>query len=84
MLTEQIATRASDGTGSLSITSVPDAAEIYIDGKFFGNAPATLKLSSGSHVITLKSAGLADYSRTIEILNSSKATLKANFEAPAQ
>jgi S1-C subfamily serine protease len=65
--------------GTLIITSDPDGAEIYLDGKFVGNVPATLKLATGSHVVRAKSPGRADWERTIEILKDSQATLKANF-----
>jgi serine protease Do len=69
-----------DGYGLLTITSEPDAAEIYVDGKFHGNAPATLKLPSGSHAILLKSSGRPDFSRTLELPKSSKLNLKAVFD----
>jgi len=74
-----IATQASisEGFGTLAITSEPDAAELYIDGKFLGNTPAMLKLPTGSHAIVLKCAGRNDYARTVEIPKSSKLTLKA-------
>jgi len=73
-----------DGYGQLTITSEPDAAEIYVDGKFHGNAPATLKLPAGSHAILLKSPGRPDYTRTLELPKSSKLNLKAIFDTPAQ
>ena len=69
-----------EGSGSVTISSVPDSAEIYVDGKFHGNTPGTLKLSAGSHTIVLKFAGLPDYSRVMEIPWASKLTLKALFE----
>jgi len=70
---------APDGYGQLTVTSEPDAAEIFIDGKFHGNAPATLKLPAGSHVILIKSPGRPDFSRTLELPKSSKLNLKAVF-----
>jgi len=75
---------AADGFGVISITSDPDRAEIYVDGKFHGNTPATLKLASGSHTILLKLAGMPDYSRTMDVPRSSKLTLKAMFAAKAE
>ena len=69
-----------DGYGQLTITSEPDAAEIYVDGKFHGNAPATLKLPAGSHAILLKSPGRPDFTRTLELPKSSKLNLKAVFD----
>jgi serine protease Do len=73
-----------DGYGQLTITSEPDAAEIFIDGKFHGNAPATLKLSAGSHAILIKSPGRPDFTRTLELPKSSKLNLKAIFDTPPQ
>jgi S1-C subfamily serine protease len=75
-----VATPSSEGFGTLTITSDPDAAEIYVDGKFHGNTPATLRLPAGSHTVLLKSPGLPDYSRTLDVLKSSKLTLKAVFQ----
>lgn len=70
----------SEGFGYLAITSAMDSAEIFVDGKFHGNAPASLKLAAGSHVVLLKSAGFPDYTRTIEIPKASQLTLKAVFQ----
>jgi hypothetical protein len=71
------------GYGQLTITSEPDAAEIYVDGKFHGNTPATLKLPAGSHAILLKSPGRPDFTRTLELPKSSKLNLKAVFDTSA-
>jgi S1-C subfamily serine protease len=71
---------APDGVGTVSISSDPDGAEIFIDDKFLGNAPATLKLPPGSHAVLLKFPGHADWRRTLEVLKSSKVSLKANLE----
>jgi serine protease Do len=71
-----------EGSGIVTISSEPDGAEIYIDGKFHGNTPATVKLSAGSHTVLLKSTGRPDYSRTLEIPKASKLSLKARFDAP--
>ncbi len=66
-----------EGTGTVSITSDPDGAEIFIDEKFFGNAPATLKMPAGTHSVVLKFPGRADWQRTLEVLKGNKTTLKA-------
>ena len=73
----------SEGFGYLTITSDMDSAEIFVDGKFHGNAPASLKLAAGSHMVLVKSAGFADYARTIEIPKTSKLTIRAVFQAAA-
>jgi serine protease Do len=76
----QVSSPPPDGYGQLTISSEPDAAEIFIDGKFHGNAPATLKLPAGQHAILLKSPGRPDFTRTLELPKSSKLNLKAIFD----
>jgi PEGA domain len=62
--------------GTVAIMSDPDGAEIYVDEKFVGNAPAKLKLAAGSHIMVIKAAGFAKWKRTLEILKYSQVTLK--------
>ncbi len=70
----------ADAVGTVSVSSEPDGAEIFVDDKFLGNAPATLKLPAGPHSILLKFPGHADWRRTLEVLKSSKTSLKATLE----
>src|SRR6266481_6329157 len=71
---------APEALGTVSISSEPDGAEIFVDDKFHGNPPATLKLPTGSHAVVLKFPGRADWRRTLEILKSSKTSLKAALD----
>lgn len=66
--------------GTVAITSDPDGAEIYLDDKFVGNAPAKLKLTAGTHTMVLKAAGFADWKRTLEVLKDSHVSLKPVLE----
>lgn len=68
------------GVGTVIITSEPDGAEIFVDDKFHGNTPATLRLTSGSHAILLKFPGRADWRRSLEVAKSSKVSLKATLD----
>src|SRR5712692_502552 len=80
---ESLKTSASslpDAVGTVSVSSEPDGAEIFVDDRFLGNAPATLKLSAGPHSILLKFPGHADWRRTLEVLKSSKTSLKAALD----
>jgi hypothetical protein len=70
-----------DGFGAVTITSNPDGADIYVDGKFIGNSTATLKLSTGAHTFVLKSPNHAEWQRSLEILKDASVTLKANLES---
>jgi S1-C subfamily serine protease len=69
-----------DGVSTVTISSEPDGAEIFVDDKFLGNAPASLKLTAGSHAIVLKFPGHTEWRRTLEVLKSSKVSLKATLE----
>jgi len=73
------ATPVTEGNGTLSVSSDPDSVDVYLDGKFVGNTPATLKLSVGRHTVQLKSQGHADWERSIEILKDSQMNLKAQL-----
>ena len=52
------------------------------DDKYLGDTPASLKLPIGTHTFTLKAPSRPDWSRTLEVLKGSKASLKAIFGPP--
>jgi len=71
---------APDGFGTVNIGSDPDGAEIYLDEKFVGNAPAKLRLSAGAHTLTLKCRDCAEWKRNIEVLKGSQVNVKAELD----
>jgi S1-C subfamily serine protease len=73
---EPFASQPPHGFGTVAITAEPDDAEIYVDDKFVGNAPAKLKLAAGNHIIVMKAPGFAEWKRALEILKDSQVTLK--------
>jgi len=66
-------------TGTLVVSSIPDGAEVYSDGAFIGNTPATLKLSPGQHTIRVSQSGFKDWSREISVQAGSEAHLSATL-----
>lgn len=54
------------GTAIVHITSSPTGGEIYIDGKFFGNAPSDIALAPGEHVVRVTLGG-KEWTRTVQI-----------------
>jgi len=68
------------GVGKVSITSDTENADIYLDGKFVGNVPSVLHVSSGSHKIQVKSASGKSWERDLEVLNDSEITLRATLQ----
>jgi serine protease Do len=75
------APQAPEGNGTLIVSSDPDGAELYVDGKFVGNVPATLKLCAGPHTIQLKSPGHTEWERSVEVLKDNQLNLKAQLAA---
>lgn len=67
-------------TGSVELRSTPDSAEVYVDGAFVGNAPATLKLASGQHEIRVSATGRKEWSRKITVQAGSEVHLTAALE----
>ena len=69
---------------TVSISSSPDGAEIYADGAFVGNVPATLKLSRGKHTIRLRLMGYKEWSREITTMDGSEVHLTGTLEKDTQ
>jgi hypothetical protein len=66
--------------GSVTFTSETPSAEIFVDGNFLGQAPATIRLAIGSHRIEVKSTGRRTWTRDLEVLKDSQLTLHPVLE----
>ncbi|MFZ0959978.1 MAG: PEGA domain-containing protein [Terriglobia bacterium] len=73
-------TAVNDTSGAVAVSTVPDGADISVDGNFVGSAPATLKLAAGKHVISVGQQGYKAWSRELSVLPGSSVTLKAALE----
>lgn len=51
----------------INISSVPDGADIEVDGDFVGNAPSSIQLPVGDHTIAVKKSGYKDWKRKIKV-----------------
>src|ERR1700686_589359 len=67
MISTAASPQISSGFGVTEITSDPAGAEIVLDDKFVGTAPATLRLNEGTHTLILKSPHHADWQRSITV-----------------
>ena len=68
---------ATSGKGNISISADLDNADIYVDGKFVGDAPAKLSLSAGMHKIEVKGQHGEVWERDLEVLDGSEVSLNA-------
>lgn len=71
---------AVKASATISVSSSPDGADIYVDDVFVGNAPATLKIASGKHTVKIREKGFKDWSRDITTQAGSEAHLTANLD----
>jgi S1-C subfamily serine protease len=62
------------------IINEPEGAEIWIDRRFVGNIPSTLKLSAETHLFAVKLSGHADWVRSVVILKDSEVRLTPVFQ----
>jgi S1-C subfamily serine protease len=68
------------GRGRILISSTTPDAEVYIDGKFVGNAPSSIPLPAGDHMIEVKAAKFADWKRTVSVADGSDLNVKAALQ----
>jgi len=71
---------STEAAESLSLTSNPDGAEVYVDNDFIGNTPAVLKLKPGKHNIKVKMSGYKDWSRDLTAQPASEAHMTSTLE----
>lgn len=69
-----------DDDGKLTVTSTPEAADVYSDGNFVGTTPAKLKLKSGKHTIRVVLAGYKEWSREVTVPSGSELNLASTLE----
>lgn len=65
--------------GELLLSCNEGNAEINVDGVFVGNAPATLRLKSGIHIIEVNKPGYRLYRKEIRILSGSESSLRVEL-----
>jgi len=68
---------ASSLTGKVTVSSLPDGADIYVDDNFVGNAPATFKLSPGKHTVKVSQDGYNGWTKELSVIADSEVNLKA-------
>jgi hypothetical protein len=66
--------------GTASITSAPDAADIFVDSIGHGHTPALVKLKPGKHTIQLARSGYKDFVSEVIVNTGSIVNITANLE----
>jgi hypothetical protein len=65
--------------GKITISCDVEAADVFVDGAFVGNSPATLSLSEGTHTIEVKKQGQGAYKREVRVLAGSQTSIRAEL-----
>jgi hypothetical protein len=78
-----VAVPAAVSTGKLSVVSVPDGADIEVDGSFVGNTPSDVQVTEGEHTVSVKKAGFKDWERKLKVSGGSSVHLNAELEKTA-
>ena len=74
---------APRSTGTVSVTSSPNAALIYVDDNYQGKAPLTITLYPGNHKFRLILAGYNDYTTSIHVSANTNQKLNAVLDPAA-
>jgi hypothetical protein len=74
-----VSAASSSAKGTVTVTSTPDGADVYVDDNFVGNAPATLKLLPGKHTVKVQQDGYKAWTKDVSVFADSEANLKASL-----
>lgn len=64
-------------TGTVSVTSSPSAALVYVDGTYMGKVPMTVTLYPGTHAFRLSLSGYNDYTANVYVTANTNQNLNA-------
>lgn len=72
--------QGAPGTGTVTISSNPSGANVYIDNAYRGITPVTITdIAPGQHTILLRHAGLPDWSIDVDVLSDTTISLSATL-----
>jgi PEGA domain len=60
-----------------NFSSTPAGADITVDGKYLGNTPSEIPLSTGTHVVILSMPGFTQWKRDLTVSSGSELTIGA-------
>ncbi|SCL75677.1 hypothetical protein L21_1586 [Methanoculleus chikugoensis] len=70
----------STSTGSISVTSSPSGAEVYVDNVYKGITPLNLDgIATGTHAVRVALGGYGDWSTTVQVGAGSTASASASL-----
>lgn len=71
----------TDQTAEVSILSSVENADVYVDGKFVGNAPLpSYRLSAGTHTIEVRAKGYETWTRELSVAANATSRVVAQLQ----
>jgi PEGA domain len=67
----------ASSTVKTNFSSTPAGAEITLDGKYVGNTPSEIAVSTGTHAVTFSLPGFAQWKRDLTVTAGSELTVSA-------
>jgi len=68
-------------TQKIKFRSVPDNADLYIDGQYYGKSSKNIKLSYGPHKVRMRKKGYYDWVRSVYVDENSPDTITAYLQS---
>jgi len=75
-----VAPPVAASTCKLSLVSIPDSADIEVDGSFVGNTPSDVQIAEGDHTVTVRKTGFQLWERKLKVTAGSSVHLNAELE----
>jgi pyruvate/2-oxoglutarate dehydrogenase complex dihydrolipoamide acyltransferase (E2) component len=75
---------APEELATIVVKSIPDGADITVDGKFVGSTPSTVRLPPGDHTVVLQKSGYKTWQRTLAVSLGNTITVGPALEKNAE
>lgn len=76
--------KQAEGTGIVSVVSLPPGADLEVDGVFIGNTPSELPMSVGDHSLRITKKGFKAFERRLRVVPNGKQSISAELEPDKQ
>jgi hypothetical protein len=67
-------------SAKILVASIPDGADIEVDGSFVGNTPSDIDVADGEHTVSVQKRGFKSWQRKLKVSHGSSIHLKAELE----
>jgi hypothetical protein len=80
-LVVDVALVARDARGQLVIASTPEGADVKVDGRPYGRAPAEAELAPGNHVVVMNLDGFREKTTSVVVVEGERKRVDVSLDA---